>query len=144
MSSLHRKTLMVLDLVLSAMALTILVLIITGHIMLAVVEGRSMEPTLQTGDLVIILRDRGSISVGDVIVYYKNSDSLVIHRVVRIYVSKDGIKYYVTKGDNNIHADPPIPESRVAGKALEINDAVIKVPLIGYISLGIRGIIGST
>ncbi len=82
-----------------------------------VVDGRSMLPTLQSGDIVFIVRVPPSkINVGDVIVYrftgnfygiYLNN-ALIIHRVIYKYYH-DGILCFVTKGDNNPFPDPGYP-----------------------------------
>lgn len=65
------------------------------------VPTESMEPTINSGDTVLI--KKGSIedvSVGDIIVY-KNEDKYIIHRVTRI-LSDGRVK---TKGDN-IYTNP--------------------------------------
>lgn len=129
----------------------------------AVVEGRSMEPILHTGDLVLILpRKPENIHVGDVVVYKKNV-GYVIHRVVYIY--KHGDRYcYVTWGDNRetnrfpdfgdpsqcgtvAFADPytgkwvtasGIPYSRVVGVVISIDGHVFKIPYIGSLTLALK------
>jgi signal peptidase I len=82
-----------------------------------IVSGRSMEPTLHAGDLVVATRQR-TYRPGDVIAYYipKNqagAGALVIHRIVG-GSSRDG---YVTRGDNRSYRDPWRPRpADIAGK----------------------------
>jgi signal peptidase I len=70
-----------------------------------IVDGRSMEPTYQDGDLVIA-RTRDSYDIGDVIVYRAPVDATgdvnfeVIHRVIDR--TEEG---YVTQGDNRDRPD---------------------------------------
>jgi len=116
----------------------------TGFHFIAVVEGHSMEPSLNTGDIVFIIpvKDPREISVGDVIVFKRPSGELIIHRVIDIK-QIDGRYYYVTKGDNNFIPDPPnrpgepgIDFDSIVGKVLSLNkDEVFKIPYIGIIPL---------
>ncbi|MGC9071172.1 MAG: signal peptidase I [Acidilobus sp.] len=82
-----------------------------------VVDGRSMLPTLQSGDLVFVVKVPPSdIRVGDVIVYRFTgnfygiplNNVLIIHRVIDIYYH-NGTLCFVTKGDNNQLPDPGYP-----------------------------------
>ncbi|MCW4002697.1 MAG: signal peptidase I [Candidatus Bathyarchaeota archaeon] len=78
---------------------------------LTVVEGNSMSPTLQNGDLVYYTSCGGKVENGSLIVFYQDNSgnpllsdltrSVVIHRVVNVTVGEDGLLYYKTKGDNN-------------------------------------------
>ncbi len=114
--------------------LSLIVLVMLGHIALAVVDGRSMEPTLQPGDLVVVVRKISleDVSVGDVVVY-RRGGTLIIHRVIR--VEGDTL---ITKGDNNLLHDPPVRFQAVLGKVLELGDSPLKVPLVGYLTLFLR------
>ncbi len=119
----------------------------------AAVEGRSMEPLLHTGDLVILVKkDPLNINVGDIIVY-RSGAKFVIHRVIHKY-EVDGRHCFVTKGDNNWSPDmgdprkcPPSPampgvaghpEENIVGVVLSINKAPLKIPYIGGITLIIK------
>ncbi|MEM0506329.1 MAG: signal peptidase I [Thermosphaera sp.] len=113
---------------------------------LAVVKGESMLPVLREGDIVFTYRPSPSeINIGDVIVFRASSNKLIIHRVVDVKII-GGNYYYVTKGDNNYGPDiiyfdlvgnQPLGVSynRVVGKVLSLNDMVVKIPYLGYISL---------
>jgi signal peptidase I len=82
-----------------------------------IVSGRSMEPTLHAGDLVVATRQR-TYRPGDVIAYHipqnqAGAGALVIHRIVG-GSSRDG---YVTRGDNRSYRDPWRPKPvDIAGK----------------------------
>lgn len=124
----------------------IIILNILGFIMLGVVEGPSMEPLFQTGDLVIIVKSN-DINVGDIIVFKKRiGNGYIIHRVISVN-NFNGTSYYVTKGDNNPLPDYQefevlgIPQGRVVGKVLEINGIPMKIPMIGYLSLILRRVL---
>lgn len=127
----------------------------------AVVEGQSMEPTLHTGDLVLLLPKKPEdIQVGDVIVY-RRYGGYVIHRVVYVYQGDNGEYCYVTWGDNRVtnkfpdFGDPSVcptvhfrdpytgseaassgvPYSSVVGVAVSFNGYIVKIPYIGSITL---------
>lgn len=122
------------EVVVGAALIMLIALTLAGYITLAVVEGTSMEPTLQSGDLVVVVKkvSFGDIAVGDIIVY-RRGGTLIIHRVIR--VEDDAL---IAKGDNNWLPDPPVRFQAVVGKVLELGDSVIKVPLVGYLTLFVR------
>ena len=132
-----------------------------------VVDGKSMLPTLQTGDLVLVIKHYSSIRVGDVIVYrytgffygYYLENAMIIHRVVYIY-RNNGVTCYVTKGDNNPVYDPGsssvcgsiefngtvvsgVPASDVVGVVVGGSEPVV-IPYLGGLSLALRPIKGPT
>lgn len=138
-----------INILITIILVTILLTNILGLIVLGVVEGSSMEPLLQTGDVVIIITTRHgmSIDLGDIIVFTRaDGRGLVIHRVIKI-VNAGNSTYYITKGDNNMLPDyqefegPGIPRERVLGKVLEIFDVPFKIPLIGYLSIIVRRLV---
>ncbi len=88
------------------------------------VDGTSMLPTLEGGDLVVIQSvSISDVHVGDIIVYgppCSNTGASVIHRVITI---QNG--YPITKGDNNpdtdireLIASSPIYQSCLVGKVV--------------------------
>jgi signal peptidase I len=85
------------------------------------VSGHSMEPTLWTGDLVILKKQR-TYSVGDIIAYQVENGGVVIHRIT----GGDAAEGYTTQGDNRETADMwrPKPQS-IGGRQW------IHVPKIG-------------
>lgn len=144
------KALMVL-----LLSFVVVVIVLYGYTIaiggFAVVNGRSMEPLLHTGDLVFMSK-RGSIEVGDIIVYQDRTGKYIIHRVVAVYTYK-GVKCYVTKGDNNPYPDTGypgicrkpvnvgggigygIPEDKVVGVVLGVKGNPIKIPYLGALTL---------
>ena len=108
--------------------------------MMAVVS-RSMEPTLNVGDLVVIKGvSIDEVKVGDIIVYYNPlSRILVVHRVIDIQEDDGRILLY-TKGDNNATNPlpdqnpenpiaPPVTENLLRGKV------VLVIPKVGLIKV---------
>ena len=69
------------------------------------VDGHSMDPTFHLGDLALVAR-QSSYRVGDAVAYRIpdgefGAGAMVIHRLV----GGDGVRGYVTKGDNRSIAD---------------------------------------
>ncbi len=134
----YKKLAVYSNIVIFVSILVLIVLTLTNQVFLAVVEGRSMEPLLQTGDIVIVHKVKiNDLSLNDIIVYEKNDGSLVIHRVIGIRNKSDYI-IIVTKGDNNVFPDPPIRADQVIGRVLKVNGLIIKIPVLGYLSLSIK------
>ena len=129
----------IVDVVIFILVVAFLTLNLLGVVTLAVVEGRSMEPTLQTGDLVLVVKvPPEDIHVGDIIVYKKPNGTFIIHRVIKIK-HVDNQPYYVTQGDNNPIPDGPgVPYKDVIGRVVSVDNAPIKIPVIGYLSLMFR------
>lgn len=84
----------------------------------------SMEPNIKPQDL-IITKEKKKYSVDDRITFYQNNMN-VTHRIIDIY-DKDGVTYYVTKGDANNAQDDPIVFEDIIGKV------IIKIPKFGYL-----------
>lgn len=82
---------------------------------------------LSHGDLSIVVRPNNP-RIGDILIYRRfGSDFTVVHRLVEI-----GDDFYITKGDNNLAADPPVAKQHVVGKF------VFAVPLLGYPRLALH------
>ena len=77
----------------------------------ASVEGQSMEPTLRSGDLLLLRRDLNP-EVGDIVVYEKSPGILIVHRILKVV--EDG--EIITRGDNNGYPDPIFPSGKIVGK----------------------------
>jgi len=152
--------------------IAVVIMVAALHIALGldvvVVDGNSMLPTLQTGDLVLIAKENPTtISVGDVIVYKYTgpfygvylSNVYIIHRVVYIYYN-NGVLCFVTKGDNNPLPDPGFPQYcgyvnlngtnvsgvpywKVVGVVLG-GRTPIAIPFIGSLSIALRPPSGPT
>ncbi len=94
-----------------------------------VVTSGSMRPTLEIGDLLIVVKaDPYQLRVGDIIVFRVPwSKSLIVHRIVRIETDPTGLIFY-TKGDNNVVMDPGYRTlNDIYGKV------VLRIPYIGGI-----------
>jgi signal peptidase I len=107
----------------------------------AIVQGNSMYPNLQNGDLVLFKHvDQQSVSNGTIIVFVQGNtgvtmlDSLmkpiVVHRVVGSLVQADGTVSYYTKGDNNQDNDSSaVPANHVLGAP------ALVIPKVGFLLL---------
>lgn len=82
----------------------------------AVVLSGSMEPAIQTGDLILIRQtDTALLREGDVVCYLA-SGKAVTHRIVSIATGEDGRPRYITQGDANNTADRlAVTEAQVQG-----------------------------
>ncbi len=103
---------------------------------LVVVEGISMEPTLQGGDLLLVkgIQNKSAIQVRDIIIFYEPYDksNLVVHRVIsitRLY----GQEAFRTMGDNN-----PIPDPWTVHESDVLGVVVGRVPAVGSAILVIQ------
>ena len=79
-------------------------------------HGYSMYPSIKPGSLLIIepLKQKGAPQPGEIIVI-KRESGLVVHRLVKILI-KDGVRYYIARGDSNAYADSPVPLGMIAGR----------------------------
>ncbi|MBI3840576.1 MAG: signal peptidase I [Thaumarchaeota archaeon] len=102
------------------------------------VDGVSMRPTLEEGDLVVISgADPGNVVVGDIIVYDPPCSSTgfsVIHRVVGVQGTG-----FITRGDNNPStdqaagiADGPITGDCIVGKVVYVVPYVERLASLPY------------
>lgn len=89
----------------------------------------SMEPQINTGDLVIVSRPAAaSIQVGDVI-QFAHGQYTVVHRVAEVVEGEDGVAY-ITRGDaNNADDAGTVAASQVIGKV------VARIPWAGWLTL---------
>ncbi|MGQ0466816.1 MAG: signal peptidase I [Sporichthyaceae bacterium] len=92
--------------------------VLGGSATVITVSGRSMEPGMHTGDMVLV-RDTNDYRIGDVVAYQPRLENgkrggMVIHRIVGI--ESDG---FVLKGDNNDFLDPwHVPVDEIAGERI--------------------------
>ena len=95
-----------------------------------VVISNSMYPTLKINDIIVVKNvPIDDIKVGDIIVFKSplNPDIPIVHRVVDIGV-RNGVKFFITKGDNNPTRDPwTVTPEMVIGKVIYV------IPQIGFI-----------
>jgi signal peptidase I len=107
----------------------------------AVVEGNSMYPTLQNGDMILFKAvNTQNIPNGTIIVFIQSNTGesvldgllkpIIIHRVVGSFMQADGTMYYVTKGDNNNFNDPSaVQANHILGVPAQV------VPRAGFVLL---------
>jgi signal peptidase len=100
----------------------------------SVIASGSMVPTLNVGDMAIIVHvEPTSIKIGDII-QYRTAQAPIIHRVIDEYVA-GGTIWFITKGDANKAPDPsPVSEQQVMGKEVMI------IPKLGWASIALKDI----
>ncbi|MDD1748081.1 MAG: signal peptidase I [Methanomassiliicoccales archaeon] len=97
----------------------------------------SMNPTLETGDMVVVTSvEPSELKVGDIIVFNSPiASGLVCHRIID--VKQDSELVFQTKGDNNEDPDPYlVPSANVVGKVQA------DIPSMGYVIQYLRGPFG--
>ena len=115
----------------------------TGSYPLAIVDGNSMYPNLQNGDLAYYsATNTAHIPNGTVIVFFQGDKGnlldglirpVVIHRVIGEVIQNDGTVCYETKGDNNDDKDPFLTRSdHVLGMA------TLNIPKVGLLVLFLK------
>jgi signal peptidase I len=101
------------------------------------VDGTSMLPTFEEGDLVVVVSvPYGDLRIGDIIVYNPPcaiTGESVIHRIIGF--SGSGV---VTKGDNNPYSDPgpisngPVTENCYVGKVVYAVPYIERIASLPY------------
>ncbi len=99
-----------------------------GEVSYVVVDGTSMEPTYDDGDLVLI-RQQNEYSIGDVIAFRAggtfDDPTRIIHRIV----GEADDDHFVTQGDNRDEIDPWQP-----GRDDIIGSSVLHIPWAGSLA----------
>ena len=103
---------------------------------LSVIASGSMRPTLDVGDIAVIVQIHPEkIRVGDIIQYWRQGDPApIIHRVIEIY-KVGGVTYITTKGDANTAPDKPVMVTGTVGKL------VFTIPKLGWITIYLKNFI---
>ena len=79
-------------------------------------SGKSMQPTLKDGMLLLVERVKSEDVQPADIILYKSQDSVVSHRVIKV-VRKDGKRIFATKGDNHAYLDAAwVPQQDLIGR----------------------------
>lgn len=100
---------------------------IGGYATLEVVSG-SMEPTIRTGDLIIINQRKKEYQENDIVTFVDVNGSFVTHRIVGM--TNGG---YLTKGDANKSVDPGyVRKEKIVGTY------VFKINKFGYVVKSIQ------
>ena len=72
----------------------------------------SMEPTIKSGEMIII-KEQSDYNIDDIVTYKEDKSFFVTHRIVNKYEDK-----YETKGDNNNLIDESINKDQIEGKVI--------------------------
>ncbi len=130
----HRKKIEIAeDVVIVVLFISLAILLVNvafGNSPFWYVEGISMHPTLENGDLIIIVRTPfDNLKIGDIIVYYSHIYNFrIVHRIIEIS-NYNGDKILITKGDNNLGPDPSyITRDDYVGKYTGI-----RIPYVGFL-----------
>ena len=110
------------------MILKVDVPMVGGYSALVVLSG-SMEPTIMTGE-VIVIHSQSDYEIKDILTY-RDSGVLVTHRIVDKTETT-----YTTRGDANNVDDPPIKKSQAVGKT------IFHIPYLGKVILFVQSPIG--
>jgi signal peptidase I len=81
------------------------------------VQGQSMLPTLQSGDLLAVDFDRARLRRGGLLLY-RQMEYLVVHRLLSHTTSKEGRPSLRTRGDGLSQFDPFLDPENVIGRVL--------------------------
>jgi signal peptidase I len=81
-------------------------------------HGYSMYPAIRPGSLIIIepVSIKGKPSEGEIIAI-RRDQGLIVHRLTRVII-KEGVRYYIARGDSNAYADNPVTIDRIAGRVV--------------------------
>lgn len=79
-------------------------------------HGYSMYPCIKPGSLILIepLNIKGMPRPGEIIAIRRES-GLIVHRLSKV-MNKNGIAFYIARGDSNAYADNPIKIDKIAGR----------------------------
>ncbi len=80
------------------------------------VQGNSMWPLLQPGDLALVVHGSQGLHRGDVVAY-RCGEQVVIHRLLR----RQGTGALLLGGDSRFEADPPVPVSALVGRVVAVD-----------------------
>ena len=102
-----------------------------------IIASGSMRPTLDVGDVSIVIPVNPSqIQVGDIIQYVQEGE-MTLHRVHDIHQT-EGARLFITKGDDN-----PIPDSDPVFPAQIKGKLIFSLPKIGWISIYTKTVIAN-
>jgi signal peptidase I len=79
-------------------------------------HGYSMYPCIKPGSLILIepLNIKGIPRSGEIIAIRREA-GLIVHRISKI-MSRNGVTWYVARGDSNAYADNPVKIDKIAGR----------------------------
>jgi len=132
MKNIKNKILRVLYvLLLTALVSVVLLLLATklpipGNWQVYIVQSGSMEPTINTGSIVVV-KPVSEYHAGDIITFSRNRAEIpVTHRIIEL-VEQNGRQQFSTRGDANKSADmETISQRQILGKVR------FNIPYLGY------------
>jgi signal peptidase I len=79
-------------------------------------HGYSMYPCIKPGSLILIepLNIKGMPRSGEIIAIRREA-GLIVHRLSKI-IAKNGVTFYIARGDSNAYADDPVKIDKIAGR----------------------------
>jgi signal peptidase I len=79
-------------------------------------HGYSMYPCIKPGSLILIepIRLKGLPVAGEIIAI-KRDNGLIVHRLVKT-ISKNGVTWFIARGDSNAYTDNPVNSEKIAGR----------------------------
>ena len=79
-------------------------------------HGYSMYPCIKPGSLILIepLNIKGMPRSGEIIAIRREA-GLIVHRISKM-ICKNGVTWYVARGDSNSYADNPVKIDKIAGR----------------------------
>ena len=99
--------------------------IISGYKSFLIQSG-SMEPSIMTGDIIVIHQIEKYIK-NDVVTFQNEESRIITHRIVEI-TNKSGDTFFVTKGDANRSEDEGVVSaSNILGKVIYV------IPKLGFL-----------
>ena len=102
-----------------------------------IVLSNSMEPFLQSGDLVVTKRiDANHLKANDIISFKTSDDIIVTHRIIDITTDREE-KHFITKGDNNNTND----SGYVLSEQIE-GIYQLRIPKLGHFAIFIQTPLG--
>ena len=85
-------------------------------------SGRSMQPTIQDGDALILAPAAPArIRTGDIVLVRR--ERFVAHRVIKMTALPDGSVSVLTRGDASICCDPSVTREAILGKVVAVERA---------------------
>lgn len=81
--------------------------------------GNSMNPTICSGNTLIIKKGIDNLDINNIILYVDNNKKYYAHRIVDFFYCGN-IPIIVTKGDNCVYDDKPIEIYNVIGVVTKI------------------------
>jgi len=108
---------------------------VLGGYRLLIVQSGSMEPTIMTGDVIVIAK-ANTYQKNDVITFQDSQKSITTHRV---YEAEEvgGEKLFTTKGDAN-----RVQDNDVVSERLVMGKVILTIPKLGYFIYFLRSKIG--